>query len=67
MLFWVEQAFVGSEEIRTPLKSPAWEATDMIDRSEKHEHQLGFELQDSGVFEKCSNDNDESSQWIADQ
>ena len=26
MLFWVEQAFVGREEIRTPLKSPAREA-----------------------------------------
>ena len=25
MLFWVEQAFVGREEIRTPLKSPAWD------------------------------------------
>ena len=39
----------------------------MIDGSEKREHQLSFELQDSGVFEKCSNDDDESSQWIADQ
>ena len=27
MLFSVEQAFVGREEIRTPLKTPAWEAT----------------------------------------
>ena len=26
MLFWVEQAFVGREEIRAPLKMPAWEA-----------------------------------------
>ena len=26
MLFSVEQAFVGREEIRAPLKSPAWEA-----------------------------------------
>ena len=26
MLFWVEQAFVGREEIRAPLKTPAWEA-----------------------------------------
>ena len=25
MLFWVEQAFVGREEIRTPLKSPVWD------------------------------------------
>ena len=27
MLFSVEQAFVGREEIRAPLKMPAWEAT----------------------------------------
>ena len=27
MLFPVEQAFVGREEIRAPLKTPAWEAT----------------------------------------
>ena len=26
MLFSVEQAFVGREEIRAPLKTPAWEA-----------------------------------------
>ena len=26
-LFSVEQAFVGREEIRAPLKTPAWEAT----------------------------------------
>ena len=26
MLFSVEQAFVGGEEIRAPLKRPAWEA-----------------------------------------
>ena len=26
MLFSVEQAFVGREEIRAPLKMPAWEA-----------------------------------------
>ena len=26
MLFSVEQAFVGREEIRAPLKRPAWEA-----------------------------------------
>ena len=25
MLFSVEQAFVGREEIRAPLKTPAWE------------------------------------------
>ena len=27
MLFSVEQAFVGREEIRAPLKTPAWEAS----------------------------------------
>ena len=27
MLSSVEQAFVGREEIRAPLKTPAWEAT----------------------------------------
>jgi len=37
----------------------------MIDGNKKHKHQLGFELQDSRVFEKCSDDDDESSQWIA--
>ena len=26
MLFSIEQAFVGREEIRAPLKRPAWEA-----------------------------------------
>ena len=27
MLFSVEQAFVGRDETRAPLKTPAWEAT----------------------------------------
>ena len=27
MLFSVEQAFVGRDEKRAPLKTPAWEAT----------------------------------------
>ena len=31
MLFSVEQAFVGREEIRAPLKTPAWEATETPD------------------------------------
>ena len=31
MLSSVEQAFVGREEIRAPLKTPAWEATSYID------------------------------------
>ena len=38
----------------------------MINGSEKCKHQLGFELQDSRVFEKHCNDDDESSKWIAD-
>ena len=32
MLSSVEQAFVGREEIRAPLKTPAWEATIELDR-----------------------------------
>ena len=32
MLFSVEQAFVGREEIRAPLKTPAWEAIFPLDR-----------------------------------
>ena len=31
MLFSVEQAFVGRDEIRAPLKAPAWEATTQRD------------------------------------
>ena len=31
MLSSVEQAFVGREEIRAPLKTPAWEATWLLD------------------------------------
>ena len=30
MLFSVEQAFVGREEIRAPLKTPAWEAIHIL-------------------------------------
>ena len=30
MLFSVEQAFVGMDEIRAPLETPAWEATDCM-------------------------------------
>ena len=34
MLFSVEQAFVGREEIRAPLKTPAWEASvDHVDHN----------------------------------
>ena len=31
MLSSVEQAFVGREEIRAPLKTPAWEATSLAE------------------------------------
>ena len=31
MLFTVEQAFVGREEIRAPLKTPAWEAMVLLE------------------------------------
>ena len=34
MLFSVEQAFVGREEIRAPLKTPAWEA--ILERARKN-------------------------------
>ena len=33
MLFSVEQAFVGREEIRAPLKTPAWEGNWKGDKS----------------------------------
>ena len=32
MLSSVEQAFVGREKIRAPLKTPAWEATVIVDQ-----------------------------------
>ena len=32
MLSSVEQAFVGREEIRAPLKMPAWEAKILVDK-----------------------------------
>ena len=34
MLFSVEQAFVGRQEIRAPLKTPAWEASALRDEEE---------------------------------
>ena len=34
MLFSVEQAFVGRDEKRAPLKTPAWEATPKVEVSE---------------------------------
>ena len=33
MLFSVEQAFVGRDEKRAPLKTPAWEATSTSSRT----------------------------------
>ena len=33
MLSSVEQAFVGREEIRAPLKTPAWEARSTADNA----------------------------------
>ena len=36
MLFSVEQAFVGREEIRAPLKTPAWEASRSCEAREKN-------------------------------
>ena len=35
MLFSVEQAFVGRDEKRTPLKTSAWEATHSLDKIER--------------------------------
>ena len=36
MLSSVEQAFVGRDEIRAPLKTPAWEATSATQRQKFH-------------------------------
>ena len=33
MLSSIEQAFVGRDEKRAPLKTPAWKATRAVDRS----------------------------------
>ena len=49
MLFSVEQAFVGREEIRAPLKTPAWEA--MVMRA--MEGILGFEMIKSSCSVYC--------------
>ena len=38
MLFLVEQAFVGRDEIRAPLKTPAWEAMTQAARKKKSEY-----------------------------
>ena len=42
MLFWVEQAFVGREEIRTPLKSPAWEARSNSESAEEGDFEVVY-------------------------
>ena len=45
MLFSVEQAFVGREEIRAPLKTPAWEASKRYDvHGQEGENNLGSML-----------------------
>ena len=36
MLFPAEQAFVGRDEKRAPLKTPAWEATSATERQKFH-------------------------------
>ena len=38
MFFLVEQAFVGREEIRAPLKTPAWESMTQKARKKKSEY-----------------------------
>ena len=35
MLSSVEQAFVGRDDIRAPLKTPAWEANTNVDNRER--------------------------------
>ena len=39
MLFSVEQAFVGREEIRAPLKTPAWEANQEFEDASNHRNE----------------------------
>ena len=56
MLFSVEQAFVGREEIRSPLKTPAGEAMLTIADSEignkNHEEDLKQTRRDRPIFKK---------------
>ena len=44
MLSSVEQAFVGREEIRAPLKTPAWEAMRNHVKNEAPEEEAGCAL-----------------------
>ena len=39
MLFSVEQLFVGREEIRAPLKTPAWEANQEFEDASNHRNE----------------------------
>ena len=48
MLSSVEQAFVARDEIRAPLKTPAWEAT--CKRDTKSKSHLGMRLAPVRVF-----------------
>ena len=50
MLSSVEQAFVGREEIRAPLKTPAWEATFDPVQNPTPRHQITEKLE---VAKKC--------------
>ena len=47
MLFSVEQAFVGREEIRAPLKTPTWEAKVRLYLQESSK---GLLLQDNIIY-----------------
>ena len=48
MLYSVEQAFVGREEIRAPLKTPAWEATFLWEEAKKGLTSSGFKSRGTG-------------------
>ena len=53
MLFSVEQAFVGRDETRAPLKTPAWEAINtFLDFSEIHTSLLSSALK--MFFYRCA-------------
>ena len=45
MLFSVEQAFVGREEIRAPLKTPAWEAICQLAYTKLNQLEYSFSCQ----------------------
>ena len=52
MLFSVEQAFVGRDETRAPLKTPAWEANTFLDFPEIHTSLLSSALK--MFFYRCA-------------